>query len=128
MEGRTFDEITRKLATGMCRRRLVTKLAGGVASAGVVAITRSPGAGAANDCSDYCAAQRNPSVRGKNSCKTACQRCKGDANQFFVTDGSAATWEWGCCPPETQPCTDQDTFLNRCGTRVPTSLYCERET
>jgi hypothetical protein len=57
MDGERFDRLTKHLADGTSRRRVLRGLAGGVGAAALAALGRRPAAAAPNACAQACAGE-----------------------------------------------------------------------
>jgi hypothetical protein len=91
MDGSQFDRLTKVLAGGVSRRRVVRGGLGSLIGAALAALGRGAAA-APSTCSVYCADQ--PGAR-KAACKQACRQCGGDPAQVCHND---ETGEFACCP------------------------------
>lgn len=99
MDGQWFDDVVKLLGTDSSRRRLLRKLAGGVAGTLLVRLTGA-GASAASDCATFCANLPPGPERGQ--CVADCAQgggglfgqCQGDPTRLCVASGGTAA----CCP------------------------------
>lgn len=95
MDGPRFDDITKRLSAGASRRRVVKGLAGGIAAAGLAAVTRGTAGAGPSPCAAFCADQ--PGARGAQ-CRQACRACGGDLARVCQDPTSH---QFTCCGGDT---------------------------
>jgi hypothetical protein len=122
MDGDQFDRLTRILATGVPRRRLLRSVTGGIGAAVLAALGRRPAATAPNACAQACAFE--PKGPRQAACRQACRECGGNIN--LVCSGPQII----CCP-EGGCCIDEETGTSICPSDLPecpeglTRIGCE---
>lgn len=94
MDGSRFDDLTRTLAAGASRRRVLGAL-GGLAAA---VLGRGPAQAAPSNCAVGCANLKGPQ---KAACGQACRQCGGDFNRVCVAEGPFGPTGFTCCPAGT---------------------------
>ena len=94
MDGQRFDAMTRRMAAGVSRRRLIGAAVSGMAGAALAALGRGGAATAApNRCAQACAFE--PKGPRQAACRQACKQCGGST--INVCFGETIQ----CCPPGT---------------------------
>jgi hypothetical protein len=95
VDGERFDRLTRLVAGGVSRRRVIS---GSVASAVVGLLGRGEATAAPSACAVGCAGLPGPQ---KAACTQACRQCGGDFNRVCPTFGPFGPTSFTCCPEGT---------------------------
>lgn len=123
MDARRFDGLTKALAEGTSRRRLL----GGLAAT-VLATLGRRGVAAQTPCGDACAGL---SGRQKDHCVRVCKRCN-KASLFLCQDPRTGAFSCCDCPPERvcfgpsgETCCPEGTFCDFETGECPALVFCE---
>jgi hypothetical protein len=108
MDGERFDRLTKHLADGFTRRRVLRGIGG--AGAALATLGGRPTAAAPNACAQACAFE--PKGPRQAACKQACKKCGQNLNQ--VCFGNTIT----CCA-DGLCCFDEATGDVTCSTQLP---------
>jgi hypothetical protein len=122
MDGHRFDDLTRKLATGTSRRKVLKGLGATVAAAVGTALGRAAAVAGPGFCQQVCG--KNAFISGPlhAACLQACRKCQRQgtpANVCFTANQGVV-----CCPPDTDCCVNCTTFEEQCGQADPDDPFC----